>query len=293
MSWANRRVQFKEKKPLISLVDLPSVDLPSKFIFSKNSNHVEAVICAIALNEERYIDEWIKYNILLGFTHIYIYDNSHNNILKNKESDKVTIIHFPGITKQLEAYDSFVLQYKNKHTWAAFIDCDEFIVLKKHDNVMSFINQYNNCGAIALNWLMFGTSNEKEYRDEPVIKRFTYCSKNIHNHIKCIAKLSYINNYENPHRPVLLKSVIFDTNRNLVPDSLNPDGDDKIACIHHYYTKSEHEFREKLERGRADIVEKRSLDELHDIHSKNNDIYNSDAWEFYSKNIYVSNSYSS
>ena len=76
-------------------------------MFSKNSNNVDVVICAIALNEERYIDEWIKYNLLLGFTHIYIYDNSANNILKDKKSDRVTIIPFPGITKQLEAYDFF------------------------------------------------------------------------------------------------------------------------------------------------------------------------------------------
>jgi len=278
MSWANRRVQIREKKPLISLVDLPS-----KFIFSKNSNHVDAVICAIALNEERYIDEWIKYNILLGFTHIYIYDNSHNNILKKKESDKVTIIHFPGITKQLEAYDSFVGQYKNKHTWAAFIDCDEFIVLKKHDNILSFLNKYANCESIAINWLMFGTNNEKEYRDEPVSKRFRYCSNKIDIHIKSIVKLNHINKFTQPHSSELISGHNFDTNMNIVIGPFNYNGDDKIACIHHYYTKSEQEFREKIERGRADVIQKISIDSLNNIHSKNNDIYNSNAWDFYSK----------
>ena len=287
-SWASGRIHFREKKTLVTSIQSPTNTIiyntpTSNFIFSKNSDYVDAVICAIALNEERYIDEWIKYHLFLGFSHIYIYDNSANNILKDKKSDRVTIIPFPGISKQLQAYDIFILQYKKKHTWCAFIDCDEFIVLKKHDNIISLLNDYDNCSAIALNWVMFGTNNEKEYRDEPVTKRFTYCSKSIHDHIKCIAKLSYIHNYENPHRPLLLKGVIFDTNRNTVSDSFNPDGDTKIACIHHYYTKSEQEFREKIERGKADIVEKRSLNELDDIHSKNNDIYNSDAWDFYSK----------
>jgi hypothetical protein len=294
-SWSSGRIHFREKKPLITPVHVPTNNvskniiindkLPSKFVFSKNSNNVDVVICAIALNEERYIDEWIKYNLLLGFTHIYIYDNSANNILKDKKSDRVTIIPFPGITKQLEAYNVFILQYKKKHTWCAFIDCDEFIVLKKHDNIISLLNDYNDCVSIALNWLMFGTSNEKEYRDEPVTKRFTYCSNHINIHIKCISKLSYIDNYINPHRPLLLKDVIFDTNRNIVPESLNPNGDTTVACIHHYYTKSEQEFREKIERGRSDIVEKRSLNELNDIHSKNNDVYNSDAWDFYSRHL--------
>jgi acyl-CoA dehydrogenase len=51
-----------------------------------NKTYNDAVICAIALNEERYIDEWIQYNLFLGFSHIYIYDNSSNNVLKNKKS---------------------------------------------------------------------------------------------------------------------------------------------------------------------------------------------------------------
>jgi hypothetical protein len=43
-----------------------------------------AVICAIALDEELYIDEWIRYHLLLGFNHIYVYDNSENNVLKRQ-----------------------------------------------------------------------------------------------------------------------------------------------------------------------------------------------------------------
>jgi hypothetical protein len=294
-SWASGRIHFREKKTIVTSVHVPTNNVtnninidnkpPSKFIFSKKSNNIDAVICAIALNEERYIDEWIKYNLLLGFSHIYIYDNSYNNILKDKKSDRVTIIHYPGIAKQLEAYNIFILQYKKRHTWCAFIDCDEFIVLKKHDNIISLLNDYDDCASIALNWIMFGTSNEKEYRDEPVTKRFTYCSNKIDIHIKSITKLLNINNYISPHFPQLKNGYNFDTNRNIIPESLNPNGDATIAYIHHYYTKSEQEFREKIERGCADIIQKRSLDELNDVHSKNNDIYNSDAWDFYSKHL--------
>ena len=306
-SWSSGRIHFREKKTYVTSTQLPTNNvtnnvtnpvtnpvtnnviindtLPSKFIFSKKINNNDAVICAIALNETRYIDEWIKYNILLGFSHIYIHDNSYNNILKNKESDKVTIIHYPGIAKQLEAYNIFILQYKKLHRWCAFIDCDEFIILKKHDNINELINDYNNCASIALNWLMFGTSNEKEYRDEPVTKRFRYCSNKLDIHIKSIAKLSDIDNYISPHFPQLKNGYNFDTNRNVIIGPFNYNGDATIAYIHHYYTKSEQEFREKIERGCADIIQKRSLDELNDVHSKNNDIYNSDAWNFYSKHL--------
>jgi len=235
----------------------------------------DAVICAIALEEDLYIDEWIKYHLALGFAHIYIYDNGET--LQDKKSDRVTIITFPGQTKQLEAYRIFALQYKYKHMWCAFIDIDEFIVLK--NNIMQFLNQYKDCAGIGLNWLMFGTSNKKEYSAEPVTSRFRYCSHNIH--IKSIIQLKYIKSFATPHYAVL-EGLTYDTNRNIITNSFNPNGDTSIACIHHYYTKSEEEFEKKINRGRADIIQKRSMDELIDIHSKNNDVYNSDAWDFYS-----------
>lgn len=235
----------------------------------------DVVICAIALDEDLYIDEWIRYHLALGFSHIYIYDNG--NTLKNRQSDKVTIIPFPGETKQLEAYTIFAFQYRTKHKWCAFIDIDEFIVVK---NIHQFLTMYHDCAAIALNWKMFGTSNHTQYSEEPVTKRFRYYSNN--DHFKSIIQLKYIISFSNPHL-AKLQGLTYDTNRRVVVDSSNPNGDTKIACIHHYYTKSEEEFEKKINRGRADIIQKRSMDELIDIHSKYNDIYNSDAWEFYSK----------
>ena len=72
-----------------------------------------SAICAIALQEERYIDEWIRYHLSLGFHNIYVYDNSDDHSLKNKQSDRVTIIHFPGKSlpnkpKQIDAYHAFI-----------------------------------------------------------------------------------------------------------------------------------------------------------------------------------------
>ena len=235
----------------------------------------DAVICAIALHEDLYIDEWIQYHLALGFSHIYIHDNG--NTLKDRKSDKVTIIPFPGETKQLEAYNTFASQYKNKHKWCAFIDIDEFIVVK---NINQFLTMYHDCPAIALNWKMFGTSNHTQYSEEPVTKRFRYYSNNAH--VKSIIQLKYIKSFYNPHL-AQLQGLTYDTNRLVVVDSLHPNGDTSIACIHHYYTKSEEEFEKKINRGRADIIQKRSMDELIDIHSQYNDIYNSDAWDFYSK----------
>jgi len=297
-SWGGGRVHFREKRtipnnsnPIIptqvqSQQPPPSIfQNPSRFVFnSKNVN--DAVICTIALDEELYVDEWIKYNLALGFSHIYIYDNSDKYILKDKNSNNVTVFHLPGEQQMLTSRDIFTLQYKNKHKWVAHIDLDEFIVLKKHKSIMDFLNEYDNCDSIALNWLMFGTANEKYYKNEPVTKRFQYCSTKTNEHYKCISKLQSINLCVNSHRPLLKAGLnIYDTNRRILNDIYNPDGDCNIACIHHYWTKSEDEFSKKIRKRMPDETPARSLSLLEGVHLRDNNVFNSDAWDFYSKHV--------
>lgn len=249
-----------------------------------------SVICAIALHEDRYIDEWILYHLSLGFHHIYIYDNGNDYSLQNKQSDRVTVIHFPGksvVAKpiQHDAYHAFIKDFGPKHQWAAFIDIDEFIVLKKHDSISSFLSQYQRCSAVGLNWIMFGTNHCTHYESEPVTKRFTRCAATPNHHIKSIIQLKYAWVFNDPHHMMLRSGTTCDTYYQPINGPFNPSGKTDIACIHHYYTKSEEEFREKIQRGRADTVEKRSLTELNDVHSRNNDIINMDAWNFYAKHL--------
>ena len=47
--------------------------------------------------------------------------------------------------------------------WAAFIDIDEFLVMRKHRHVADFLEEYCEAGAVLLSWLVFGTSNNTEY----------------------------------------------------------------------------------------------------------------------------------
>ena len=53
---------------------------------------MKAAIFAIALDEERYLSEWIQYHTELGFTDFVIYDNSANNRLLEYASDSVKVL---------------------------------------------------------------------------------------------------------------------------------------------------------------------------------------------------------
>ena len=50
-----------------------------------NFPEIKAVVCSIQIKIEAYIDEWVDYHLAIGFTKIYIYDNSENFDLKNWE----------------------------------------------------------------------------------------------------------------------------------------------------------------------------------------------------------------
>lgn len=85
----------------------------------------------------------------------------------------------------------------------------QFVVLKKHDNVVDFMVEHCNeeCGQISLNWVPMGTSNETVYRPLPVTKR------NVHVHsfrgmnriVKAIVRPTYVAEYMDWSHTVMLK----------------------------------------------------------------------------------------
>lgn len=231
-----------------------------------------AVICVIAKNEELYIHEWIQYHLKLGFDHIYIYDNDERFPLKPLECmypAKVTVIYYPGRCLQLRSYYAFVYNYCYQHTWAAFIDVDEFIVLKKHDTIKDLLREKCTSGALVLNWVLFGSNGHENYEKRPVLERFTKREKGVNIHTKWIVKLIDLDNMITPHFGKLLHGKALDPNGVEVTESLHYHGTDEVAAIYHYFTKSKQEFLYKCIRGRADIPEMREFIRDFEVHDKN------------------------
>jgi hypothetical protein len=155
---------------------------------------MEVIICAIALNEDLYIDEWIRHHLWIGFDRIEIYDNSAVNVLKGLPvaypPGKVLVHPFPGKLRQLPAYNDAINRLRMTPTWCAFIDLDEFIVLRKHVSIQDLIRDLFPAGAggaLALNWIFFGSNGRLEYSPEPVVQRFTRRARDVNLHVKTIA----------------------------------------------------------------------------------------------------------
>lgn len=252
-----------------------------EFLQEKNT----AVICAIAKHEALYIDEWIEYHQKIGFDHIYLYDNEDGvplRTLPNKYPNFVTVIAYPGQCQQMNAYYHFLSKFRTKHRWVAYIDIDEFIVMKKHLHIHELLRQHCHMGALALNWVLFGSNNKDVYEPLPVTQRFTKRQIGVNEHVKWIVCTNDINIMVSPHHGMLHFGSAHDCHGNQVRGPYNRLGTDDIACIHHYFTKSKEEFTFKCMRGRADIPEFRNFEQdfyRHDF----NEIEDTTAWNILSE----------
>mmetsp|Transcript_34540 Transcript_34540/g.83744 ORF Transcript_34540/g.83744 Transcript_34540/m.83744 type:complete len:366 (+) Transcript_34540:70-1167(+) len=237
-----------------------------------------AAICAIQKGAVRYLDEWVQYHLLaMGFEDIYLYDNSDDFELEAwyqsydpQLQKRIHIQHFPGLRRQNKAYTQCTKQIQNRrwHAWIAFIDIDEFVVLRdtqRYPYIYDFLESLPKYyGGLAVNWVTFRLNNHTHYKDLPVTLRFQNRTENATSqHIKTIARTHLLRKALNPHYVGYLFLLqwrrwirTYDTRGNIVDGALNPALADEQIAIYHYLSKSLEEYKEKCSRGRADKPKK-------------------------------------
>ena len=249
------------------------------------------VIVCVAKKEHDYIEEFVKFHLQLGFTHIYIYDNedipTYEKFL-HKYKKNITVIHLPIKGVQYIALDMFIKKYlyTTNITHVAHIDIDEFIVLKKHMNISDFINEYivGDCQGIGMNWRFFGSSGRTEKTNEPITTRFTMCQKNGNKHIKTLFKKDNFLKFNTCHDVILSKGYIKSTNKTIINGPFNNNIDFDVIQLNHYKCKTLPEFRYIRTRQRADFVGDIHEDiDLSFKHYDLNEIEDLTAYNFYKK----------
>ena len=263
-------------KKLREKINLPStydrVDLP-RLILPPPRNET-AVICMIAKEEEAYIEEWTDYHLGIGFDSIFVYDNSdipEGGILQQwgKErheyyGDPVFVKHYPGKSMQYSAYEDCANHaIELNHTWIAFIDGDEFIVIKdrqKYPHIVDMLQEYVPSGELTVWWRIFGSSNRMTYEPIPVTKRFQYRVEDnyrMNHQFKSIARAADLDLKNQPissphHFPYKKGTQLRSTDGKFpVQTTDGYVGPDDVVVIHHYNTKSYGELMRKRLRGSA------------------------------------------
>ena len=146
------------------------------------------------------------------------------------------------------------------HSWIAFVDTDEFIVIRdtnKFPYIMDFLNTLPlDAGGLAINWEMFGANNQTKYEPKPLLLRFQRHESEMNEHIKTIARVRDFKSSPNPH---LIHTrgwghKVIDTNGNAVKGPFNPHKPNDKIVIFHIHVKSLEEYKERCKRGRADTT---------------------------------------
>ena len=248
-------------------------------VAAKVATIYNAVICAI-LKDEPDVVEWLAYHRLLGFDHFFLYDNQSSVPLTTSLAafaDFVTITVWQG--DQRQAYNDYRRLHRTAANWTAFIDGDEFIVLKRHATIGALLADFSvdsvQYESISLNWLMFDANGHTEDIDKMpdglVIENYTRCAPQLSKCVKQIVRVAQareINIHDaqlqHPDRQVdVVKRVMHGVSN----EQVNVPADDgtlpcDVAYIHHYHTRSLAHWKARLRRGQPNTHNKRNAEQF-------------------------------
>ena len=238
-------------------------------IFERNRNgYVDLSICAIMKNEAPYVKEWLDYHRLVGVKRFYIYDNESTDNLKEVltpyiKQGIVVYKYYPGNARQMSAYNECIREYKNNTEWLAVISADEFIIPMEDASIPEFLQDYKQYSGVGINWIDYDSDGHVKKPKGGVLESYTrvhYDEQFINNHhIKCIVKPGTVLKFTNPHYAIYVNgenavNENFEELKGCVYRNTNPKAFSDIVSadkirINRYYSKSEEEYRDKIEQS--------------------------------------------
>lgn len=212
-------------------------------------------LCLIIKGDHDYIREYLDYYFLLGFNHVYLTDNNSNPPLKDIIQDFidkgfVTYKYDNRKYAQKIVYNECLNQHRDDSKWIAFFDSDEFLVLKKHDNVIDFLKPYEPYGALSICWYNFGSSNHIK-KQKSIIQSYYYRS-NRSCYYKTIVQTQFVDEFE-IHNVCKHKLGFYtvDEQQRKVQGPCTIYQATKFSQLNHYVIRSFTDFQQKVVRGSA------------------------------------------
>lgn len=213
-----------------------------------------AAVCVEVKDDEAYIDEWVDYHRMLGFSKFFIFDRTEQFSMAQwgeEKGDFVQMFHEPGngaklnmngqraltVSDRIKKKCKELARGDNSLTWMAFLEVQNFVVLKTEHHIMDLLSQYNHQDGIGLFQYRFGTADRRIFEPKPVTQRFQYRDAVIdtkkHNKFVRIKQASFSS------------AVIFDTDgkkiRRTDQESISTRRPADKAVIH-TYTRSKKEY---------------------------------------------------
>ncbi len=212
-------------------------------------------LCLIVRDDHRYIREWISYYSLLGVDHFYITDNLSEPPLNETLSDLIEkgLVTYQYDTRrrpQITVYNECLSKYRQETRWMAFFDSDEFLVLKQHDFLKDFLQNYEAYGAVSVCWVYFGSNGHDQKQDSILLSYTQRCPETFRPFYKMIVQTTRVHRV-GVHEVKLHAPPFFTVNERkqkvfgTVPSHPTID----VAQLNHYVLRSQEDFKDKMRRG--------------------------------------------
>ena len=231
------------------------------------------IICAILKDETPYLVEWVEHHLSIGIEHFVLYDN--NSVIPAKQTLEayvrkgvVEVIDCPITNSpQLKAYTHCLYNMHGRTKWIAYIDLDEFIILKKYHDIHAFLADYDEYAGVCMNWVIYTANGHIEKPEGLVMQNYTESLPYdfpANQHVKSIVRPDYVSTVDSSHYPRYDEEYYAVNEKYIyVPRAFSHFTND-IIQLNHYFTKSFEEWLRKISKGMSDSLRTRAVEEFWD-----------------------------
>lgn len=223
------------------------------------SSEMKTASCVVVKNESEMILEWIAYHLNLGFDTVFIIDDDSEDDTKEialragRHAD-VRVSDYGTKEKEMQGEVYATLCRENRDfDWIAFIDCDEFLVTDKASikDELSAVD----AEAVAVNWLMFGSSGHVAKPEGLTIANYTRRAQidfGPNRHVKTIIRPQSAIRGINPHCFEIEGSYVTADGTPVAwerPGLIATPARDRGLRLNHYFTRSWVHWEKRMARG--------------------------------------------
>jgi Glycosyltransferase family 92 len=218
----------------------------------------ELTACLKFKDAARFLPEWIEFHQLVGFEHFYLYNNNSSDDYRGAlapycEEGSVTLYEWPDVPAFPKSDEHCVAHHRHEARWIAFLDDDEFLFPVNGTDIRKILTPYEAYPALAVHWVMFGSSGHVRRPEGLVLENYLYRQQNVSPAIKSIV---------NPRRIAASRSTHYwlykhrqfaaDENEQPVKGWTSTPATAEVLRINHYWSKSLEDGRDKVARGPVD-----------------------------------------
>ena len=234
----------------------------------------ELTACLKFKNAARFLPEWIEFHQIVGFEHFYLYNNNSTDdyietLAPYRNEGSVTLYEWPHTPAFPAADKHCIANHKHEARWIAFLDDDEFLFPTHGESVRRILRNYEPYPALAVHWLMFGSSGHLRRPEGLVLENYLLRAEQPSSIVKSIVNPRRIASASSTHNWVYRNGTLAsdETERPVESSRSNP-ATVEILRINHYWSKSLEDGENKVTRGAVDqwtVDNPRSMELWHEF----------------------------